>query len=192
MTNKEEYLLSKDHSEDDVNMILHMLCGIPGSGKSTLVPRLKGYVVSTDGIRKYLWGDESVVKHDRLVFRIADDIINYQLSAGKNVIFDATNLTADRRMKYVEMAGRHQAPVVLHWVKCPLPVAIERNLKRERKVPVPVIKALYDSFQEPTNQEGFRVVKVYGQESELLKVVVGDLGLTRNRLKLHVSIYVKF
>lgn len=160
-------------------MIFHMLCGIPGSGKSTLVPRLKGYVVSTDGIRKYLWGDESVVKHDRLVFRVADDIITYQLEAGKNVIFDATNLTADRRMKYVELAGRFRAPVVVHWVKCPLSVAIERNSKRERKVPIPVIKALHNSFQEPTNKEGIRVVKVYDPGLTLTKVTVGGVGLVK-------------
>lgn len=164
-------------------MVLHLLCGIPGSGKSTLVPRLKGYVVSTDGIRKYLWGDESVVKHDQLVFRIADDIINYQLGTGRNVIFDATNLTADRRMKYVELAGRFRAPVVLHWVNCPLPVAIERNLKRERKVPIPVIKALYNSFQEPTNKEGIRVVKVYDQGLKLFKVVVRGIGLSKTQMK---------
>lgn len=33
--------------------MFHLLCGIPGSGKSTIAKDLNGYVVSTDSIRKF-------------------------------------------------------------------------------------------------------------------------------------------
>lgn len=73
-------------------MEFHMLCGVPGSGKSTLGKELSGYTKSTDSIRKFLWDDESILKHDQLVFRIAEIIMEYILSSGGNIIFDATNL----------------------------------------------------------------------------------------------------
>ncbi|MFZ5754945.1 MAG: AAA family ATPase [Bacillota bacterium] len=63
-------------------MKLHILCGIPGSGKSTLGTRLPGYIVSTDSLRKFLWNYEAIVQHDTLVFTLAEKIIAYLLSKG--------------------------------------------------------------------------------------------------------------
>ncbi len=161
-------------------MKLHMLCGIPGSGKSTLVGRLSGHVVSTDSLRKYLWGEESVVKYDPLVFTMADDIIDYLLGIGRNIIFDATNLTIDRRVKYIALAHKFGARVVLHWVNCPLPIALERNSKRERKVPIPVIRALYNSFQVPSVKEGLDVIKIYGPQLEIQKIFTREVTMKRS------------
>ncbi|HWI54346.1 MAG TPA: ATP-binding protein [Desulfobacteria bacterium] len=161
-------------------MELHMLCGIPGSGKSTLVGRLSGHVVSTDSLRKYLWGDESVVTFDTLVFTVADDIMKYLLGIGRDVIFDATNLTIDRRKAYITLAHMFGGRVVLHWVNCPLSTALERNSIRERKVPVPVIKALYNSFQMPSSKEGLDVIKVYGQELVIQRIVAAGHTIKRS------------
>ncbi|MDA8211392.1 MAG: AAA family ATPase [Clostridia bacterium] len=155
-------------------MKFHILCGIPGSGKSTIARRLPGYVVSTDTIRKFLWQDESVVKHDKLVFHLAESISNYLLALGEDVIFDATNLTIVKRRRYINLARRYHATVTLHWVNCPLQTAIERNSRRERKVPVTVIKSLYNSFQKPKLEEGIDVIKVYGQGLNLTKVILPD------------------
>lgn len=145
-------------------MKFHILCGVPGSGKSTLTKRLSGYVVSTDSIRKFLWGDESVIKQDKLVFDLAESIIDYMLTFEQDVIFDATNLTAAKRARFIKVARRHQAAVLLHWVNCPLQTALERNSERERKVPVTVIKSLYKSFQMPKTEEGIDIIKVYGPD----------------------------
>lgn len=177
-------------------MKLHILCGIPGSGKSTLVQRLSGFVVSTDNIRKFLWQDESVVKHDKLVFHLAESIIDYMLSKGKDVIFDATNLTIAKRSKFINLGKRHRATVVLHRVNCPLETAIERNSRRDRKVPVPVIKSLHKSFQMPKLGEGIDVIKVYGKELSLTKVIAPDGVIKRlgayfsfgHKAKLHPAI----
>lgn len=153
-------------------MKFHILCGIPGSGKSTVARRLAGHVVSTDSIRKFLWQDESVVKHDTLVFNLAESILDYLLNLEKDVIFDATNLITLKRRRFINLARKYQATVTLHWVNCPLETAIERNSKRERKVPVPVIKSLYNSFQMPKLEEGIDVIKVYGQELNLTKIIL--------------------
>jgi len=78
-------------------MELHLLCGIPGCGKSTLAQSLTGYIISTDQFRKFLWGDENVCKHDKLIFRIVETLTEYMLSIKQNVIIDATNITPKSR-----------------------------------------------------------------------------------------------
>jgi len=157
--------------KDGRNM-LHLLCGIPGSGKSTLAARMDGYVVSTDSIRKYLWNDESVIKHDELVFKLAEDIVGYMLKKGHNVIFDATNLTAQKRKRFAAIAAKNDVKVTLHWVNCPLQTALERNALRDRKVPVEIIGNLYNSFQFPTFGEGINVIKVYDSDLNIKQIVI--------------------
>jgi len=160
-------------------MYLHVLCGIPGSGKSTLAGRLSGHYVSTDSLRKYLWGDESILKHDKLVFKLAAEIIRYNLGEGDDVIFDATNITSGRRSKLVLLAREFAARVVLHWVDCPLRVAIKRNSQRERQVPVKVIAALFNSFEAPSTGEGFDVIKVYDQDKRPVRAITKKRSVAR-------------
>ncbi len=153
-------------------MQFHMLCGIPGSGKSTLAQSFQGFVVSTDSIRKFLWNDESEVRHDKLVFEVADSIIQYMLASKSDVIFDATNLTVERRRKYVSLAKNLGAKVTVHWVNCPVEVALHHNARRDRKVPVPVIKALHKSLQPPTSAEGMDKIIIYTQDLSVSEEVV--------------------
>ncbi len=155
-------------------MKFHMLCGIPGSGKSTIVKDLLGFVVSTDSIRKFLWNDASIVNHDKLVFEMAEVMINYILSLGNDVIFDATNLTIERRMKYIRLAKTAGANVIIHWIDCPVDVAIGRNAKRDRKVPVPVIIALSNSLQPPLISEGMDQIKIYRQDLSIAEVLTSS------------------
>lgn len=157
-------------------MDFNLLCGIPGSGKSTLRQHLTGFTISTDAIRKFLWDDESVVKHDKLVFEMAEDMMKYMLSLGKHVIFDATNLKAERRMKYILLAKNFGANVIVHWIDCPLGVAISRNARRDRKVPVPVIAALYKSLEPPVISEGMDQLLIYNQELIVTKIIKANLG----------------
>lgn len=152
-------------------MTFHILCGIPGSGKSTLGQNLSGYVVSTDRIRKFLWQDEAIVSEDMLVFALADKMIDYLLGKGRDVIFDATNLTVDRRKKYIELAAGQKTRIVLHWVNCPFKTALQRNRKRDRKVPEAVIGALYKSFQRPRLGEGMDVIKEYDLDLALTRLI---------------------
>ena len=153
-------------------MKLHLLCGIPGSGKSTLARRLSGFVLSTDQIRNFLWGDEAVVEHDRLVFNLARDIFDYLLSKGQDVVFDATNLTIAKRRGFIERARKNGATVILHRIECSLHTALKRNESRERKVPEMIIRLLYKSYQKPKTEEGINVIKIYGENLRLKKISV--------------------
>ncbi len=147
-------------------MEFHLLCGIPGCGKSTLVSRLPGYVVSTDQIRKFLWNDESDLKHDKLVFKVAEMIIRYMLAHQHDVILDSTNITKKKRMRYIRLAKRYDAEVTIHWVKCSLEKALAQNALRERHVPEKVIAAMFRGFQPPSVEEGADHIKIYEHDGQ--------------------------
>lgn len=142
-------------------MELHLLCGVPGCGKSTLAESLSGYVISTDQLRKFLCGDEAIFKHDKLVFQLLETITKYMVSNKQNVIIDATNITIKSRKIFIDIAKEHGAKVIVHWIDCPLAKAKERNSNRERHVPEVVISSMYKSFQPPTTQEGIDIINIY-------------------------------
>ena len=73
--------------------------GISGSGKTTyarrqLISTLTNAVhLSSDEIRRELYGDEATQKDHKAVFEIMHDRTVSLLQSGKTVTFDATNLT---------------------------------------------------------------------------------------------------
>jgi len=91
---------------------LVILVGISGSGKSTWVKSiqeiLKDFdlplyeVVSSDIIRKELYGDISCQNDHELVFRLAYERIVKCLEAGVNVILDATHVKSKDRVSVLD------------------------------------------------------------------------------------------
>lgn len=152
-------------------MELHLLCGIPGCGKSTLAESLSYYVISTDQLRKFLWGNETVFKHDKLIFQLVATITKYMVTKKQNVIIDATNITKKSRKMFIDIAKPHEAKIIVHWIDCPLAKAIEQNSKRERQVPEVVIRSMFKSFQPPTIQEGIDIIKIYKTDLGLDSVI---------------------
>lgn len=152
-------------------MELHLLCGIPGCGKSSLAKSLTGYLISTDELRKFLWGDEAVLKYDKLVFKLIEIIVNYMLSTGKDVIVDSTNITKRSRKKYIDIAKRYETKVTVHWVNCPVEKAIIQNSQRDRNVPEVVIRSMNKSFQPPVIEEGIDTIKIYKPDLGLESVI---------------------
>ena len=83
------------------NMI--MMVGIQGSGKSTFAKNMKDYVVhSSDELRKELFGSVNYQeKNNELFDELHKRIIN-DLKKGKNVIYDAMNISYKRRILFLE------------------------------------------------------------------------------------------
>ncbi len=77
------------------------------------------------------------------------------------------------------LAQESSARVILHWVDCPLKVAIKRNLQRERQVPVNIITALYNSFEAPSTAEGLDVIRVYDQDKRPVKTITKKMTVVR-------------
>lgn len=81
---------------------LWIMCGLSGSGKSTVAAQIAGnnentVIVSSDAIREELTGNYEDQEHNEEVFKIFHDRIRKNLENKKNVIADATNLTMKSR-----------------------------------------------------------------------------------------------
>ncbi|WMT39035.1 AAA family ATPase [Paenibacillus sp. D2_2] len=140
--------------------VIHMLVGIPGSGKShyakELCKREKAIVVATDSIRERLFGSESKQKNTYLVFDAAFADIERALSAGRNVIFDATNASRDRRLKFLK---RFEGTLVqCHVLDTPYEVAKVRIEGRKRRIGDKVLTKFAKNFEFPVLGEGFQAL----------------------------------
>lgn len=134
---------------------LYTMVGIPGSGKSTIANQIPNtVVVSSDAIRKELYGAEEIQGNGKQVFDLVYKRIGKELAKGQDVVFDATNLTPWTRNAVFRFTAEHIAV----FVNTSLDDCLERNAARERKVPEEVIYRMYHSLTCPSKTEGFKTI----------------------------------
>lgn len=135
---------------------IYTLIGIPGSGKSTIAKKYLSHceIISTDEIRKELFGSAEIQDKGWLVFQTAYSRVANTLEKGKDVVFDATNLTKKDRKKILKFEAIHIAIVML----TPIDICKQRNASRERKVPEEVIDRMSNKFTIPDALEGFTYI----------------------------------
>ena len=157
---------------------LIMIIGIPCSGKSTYVEKLKkipywenAVVLSTDN---YI---EKESQRMGLTYnQIFDDVIgdatrelelqlNMAKDKGKNLIWDQTNLSVkSRRKKLLKLPSYYRRSAVYFEVS--LEEALERNKHREGKfIPESILKRMYHQFEIPTRNEDFDYVECVNDET---------------------------
>lgn len=124
---------------------LYIPIGIPGSGKSTYGKDLSYVdenlvIVSPDKIREILYGDASIQGDGNEVFSIAYYEAVKALKDGKNVYFDATNLTYLTRFILYERCQQYVTKVIAIEFHVPYDFCLKRNKNRNKKVPERVIK----------------------------------------------------
>lgn len=144
--------------------------GIPGSGKTTLredyEERYPGIcVISPDDIRMSMLdfnrtgiAFDPEIEHE--VWKRAFDVLAGCALAGKNIFFDATNLTSRTRHRVLERVDRKKYDVLAVYFEIDPVVAITRVRSRKRRVPVSSIKQMHDVLEKPTIYEGFDEIMV--------------------------------
>ena len=143
---------------------LIILCGIPGSGKSTYA---KDYIgrncntvhLSSDAIRKELYGDENIQGNPGEVFTLMQKRAVEALNNGHDVLYDATNITRKDRSGIIGVCPKF-AKIECHIIWAPIEVCIERDSKRERAVGKEVIDRMLKRFQSPYYDEGIDEIKI--------------------------------
>ncbi|HOX40015.1 MAG TPA: AAA family ATPase [Candidatus Brocadiia bacterium] len=151
---------------------LHLLIGLPGSGKSTWASRNAGdaEVVCTDDIRESLTGDPADQTRNVIVFRKAMRHIRAALKEGRDIILDATNCNDKAREMPVRIARHLKALIAARFFDVSLSLALERNAARSRLVPEDVILRFCRRLEAPGMHEAdlFFRVDDRGEETRIL------------------------
>ncbi|WP_010245608.1 AAA family ATPase [Acetivibrio cellulolyticus] len=140
-----------------------MMVGLPGSGKSTLAKELalkeNAALHSSDDLREELFGDANNQDNNELVFQELNRRINQDLSEGKSVVYDATNLSYKKRKLTLDRIKQECYKECI-LVATPYEKCLHQNNLRSRKVPETVIEKMYKSFLVPQYYEGWDNIKV--------------------------------
>lgn len=146
-------------------MAFYMLVGISGSGKSTIAKKIRdslednAEIFSSDEIREELYGDASIQKDHEKVFRILHRRVKEALSQGKTAVYDACNLSAKRRRAFLQEIQKYKTPKHCVVIASDYNSCVKNQEKRDRKVPVEVIKRQIKSFEFPNEKlEGWDFV----------------------------------
>lgn len=146
-------------------MCFTMMVGIPGSGKSTFAnlyaKNANAIIISSDSIRKELFGSEEIQDNNNKVFDIMRQRTIDALKNGFNVVYDATNCSAKYRKNILQSISKVNCRKMAVIIATPVEQCKYNNLKRERKVPVSVIDKMYHNFQFPMYQEGFDYIGIF-------------------------------
>ena len=159
--------------------MIHLLIGIQGSGKTTfskvLSKKLNCQIVSSDGTRNLhpTWTEDLIWPE---IYRlIAEEVRN-----GKDVIFDATNITQKVRKRFIDNMKEHldEFHLAAYFIDTPLDECIKRveirnTLPNERILPIEVISSYHNSLIMPTFDEGFEEINIV-QNEQIVKTIKKD------------------
>ena len=156
---------------------LFVMIGLPGSGKTWLAKeygeRYDAVYCSSDAIRGELYGDESIQGDPNKVFRIMNERAFAALKEGRNVVYDATNLVAKKRINFLREVKRicsNEVIPIAVVVLCPIEVCIERDAARERVAGERVIRRMLESYQPPHYYEGWKSIYFHYTSNEVVEL----------------------
>lgn len=134
---------------------LMITVGAPGSGKTSHIQKLYPHVkVISPDVERQRWlhnvNDQS--KND-FIFNYCYRELSKTLKQRTNVIWDATNCTRKRRKQLIDTARRNGVMVSFLYFDLPLPILLERNEHREKKVPTDIVELFYNTLQSPKPYE---------------------------------------
>lgn len=139
---------------------LIMLVGLPASGKSRLAKKLerKGFIVhSSDSLREEMFGDVNCQDKNAKLFNELHNRIKRDLSNGKTVVYDATNIDYKKRMNFIKDLKCHKE---CFFLATPYEKCLEYNKLRSRSIPEDVIKRMYLNFYIPQYYEGWDNIRI--------------------------------
>ena len=136
----------------------YMLVGLSGSGKSSYNFEEEVVKISSDALRAELFGDENDQTHNTEVFNELHKRVILNLKNGKNVVYDATNLSRRRRVAFLKTIAHIPCKKICVVFKTPYEVCVKRDSLRPRKVGVSVIFKQLKQFQMPQYDEGWDLI----------------------------------
>lgn len=159
-------------------VMIHVMVGIPASGKSTIVKQMVEkfdnmdgvdyVVICPDTIRIEEFGEDFNPENEGKVWAIAKGRLKGAVDIGvDHIIFDATMVKPrDRKMFFKQHLAKSGNDIkVIAWViDVPYEISLNQNIKRKneggRFVPEDVIKRMSTDFITPSTDEGFDKINI--------------------------------
>ena len=136
---------------EDQPQELVLMCGYPGSGKSTF---------AKTNLFSYTY-----VSKDDLKGKSLSALIKKALSEGKSVVVDNTNIDPETRAFYINIAKDHTVPCRCYFMDVPLDLCKHLNHVRNvqsdnnvKVVPMVAYNIMKSKFVKPTTKESFTEV----------------------------------
>lgn len=141
-----------------------ILCGLPGSGKSTFC-------------LKRLWDTHIRLSMDMLKTRYREKLLfNALIESKQRFVVDNTNPTTEDRARYIVPAKAAGFRVAIYHFDVPFCLAAARNARRQGKACVPEkgMNAIHKAFKAPSWAEGadalYRVLSEDGFQFHIEKL----------------------
>lgn len=148
-----------------------MLCGLPASGKSTYAKKLSqeidAVVLSSDALRWEMFGDETDQSHNPQVFQELHKRAKDLLRSGRNVVYDATNISSKRRRTFLNELKKIDCTKECIIMATPYEQCLDNNKNRARQVPERVIERMYRKWQTPHWFEGWDDIEIIYEGSNI-------------------------
>jgi len=165
---------------------LVVLIGPPGCGKSTFAQRHfpTTAVVSSDVCRKIVSDSEANQAASRQAFDLMETIIDKRMELGRLVVADAMHITPDFRLRWLNLARRHDYPAYALVFRVPADICVERDSRRARRVGLAVIESRINRMPDTGRllREGFQAVWELGPDAlDQCRVLILPQPLPRRR-----------
>ena len=144
----------------------YMLVGLSGSGKSSYNFEEEVVKISSDSLRKELFGDENDQTHNAEVFNELHKRVILNLKNGKNVVYDATNLSRRRRVAFLNNIKHIDCEKDCIFFATPFEECVRRDSSRTRTVGRKVILKQIKQFQMPQFEEGWNDINIITVEND--------------------------
>jgi predicted kinase len=141
--------------------VVVLAIGLPGSGKSSWFKRHNITPLSSDLLRALLFDDPTEQRFQDLIFSNLRSMLKARLIARRPMNYvDATNLSPHERNGWIKLAKDYGYEVQAVFFDVPVEVCLERNQRRERKLPEDVMRRMAGKLKQPTFEEGFSKITV--------------------------------
>jgi predicted kinase len=138
---------------EDFRCTVTLMSGLPGAGKDTWLAKNRPTlpVVALDVIREAL--EVEATDNQGEVIQAAQEQCREHLRAGRDLAFNATNVTRHTRQRWIDLFADYSAKIEIVYLEPPLSVILEQNKHRDHPVPEKVILHLLEKLEPPTATE---------------------------------------